>query len=148
MVWWLLIIFKVYTKTVSYWVAIVTFLLNAIKQTIKFWYRIQVKRWNKNFKTLKWVILCEIHKDPLKRLFSLTLFPLASHLMHVLIYPQWFYNVHKIYPKLLSNFLIRLWIQCIVIQKHMLSPIQFMVQFDFFHFEINLQWNINFRYYF
>lgn len=30
-----------HTKTVSfYWVAMVTFLLNAIKQTIKFWYRI------------------------------------------------------------------------------------------------------------
>lgn len=90
------------------------------------------------------MILCEIHKDPLKRLLSLTSFPFSSHLMHVLIYPQWFYNFHKIYPKLLSNFPIRVWIQHIVTQKHMLSPIQFTVQFDFFHFEIDLQWNINF----
>lgn len=90
------------------------------------------------------MILCEIHKDLLKRLLSLTSFPFSSHLMHVLIYPQWFYNFHKIYPKLLSNFPIRLWIQHIVTQKHMLSPIQFTVQFDFFHFEIDLQWNINF----
>ena len=90
------------------------------------------------------MILCEIHKDPLKKLMSWTLFPLSSHLIHVFIYPQWFYNCRKIYPKLLSNFPIRLWIKHIVIQKHMLSPIRFTVQFDFFHFEIDLQWNINF----